>query len=168
MKTEPSLLRRAFVVLALVLPAGLQCNRSKCESLRDELTAQKEGWAQCQEDTDCVLVGGSGKDCTGIMSCDFPVNRAFRAEAERRVASLPEETVDCMECSAPKCVGGSIVVCDPTSHQCIPVTEVLDSGSSAPVPTEPTGTGGQGASTSSGTGGQSGTELEASGTGGSS
>jgi len=74
--------------------------------LRDELTALKDSWTRCENDWDCIKFFGSPGDCTGILSCDFAGNRSFRLEAERRIASLPEETTDCTACSPPNCVSG--------------------------------------------------------------
>jgi hypothetical protein len=118
---------------------GLGCNSAQCESLRDELTRAKHQWAKCSAHSDCVKIGGNPGDCTGIMTCNFAVNRKSRLEAERRVASLPEETVDCTECTAPNCVVGDIAFCEPTSGQCIVVTDVVDGGA---MPSEGGSSGG--------------------------
>jgi hypothetical protein len=120
---------RAMIGLTLLLPVlGTSCNNAQCESLRDELTSTKRRWARCTTHTDCIKIGGSSGDCTGIMTCDFAVNRSFRLEAERRIASLPEETVDCTQCTSANCVAGDIAWCEPRSGQCIVVTEILDAG----------------------------------------
>jgi hypothetical protein len=113
------------LLLALL---GTGCNSSQCESLRDELTKTKRQWSRCSSHADCIKIGGNPGDCTGIMTCNFAVNRSSRLEAERRVASLPEETLDCSECTAPNCVSGDIAFCEPRSGQCMVVTEVLDGG----------------------------------------
>jgi hypothetical protein len=107
------------------------CNTQHCERLRDELFAQKLKWQACESNVDCIIVAGNNKDCTGVLSCQIAVNREYRPEAERRIASLPEETVDCMECQSPGCVDGDIPFCEPTTKQCIIVTRILDDGSPA-------------------------------------
>ena len=119
-------------MLALVsaLSFGVGCNNAQCENLRDELTKKKREWSRCESDLDCIKVLGNPGDCTGVMSCDFSVNRRSRLDAERRIASLPEDTVDCMECQSPNCVSGKITLCDIVTHQCLLVTEILDGGSS--------------------------------------
>ena len=113
--------------LAVAVPFT-SCNYSHCEALRDELFAKKLKWQQCENHLDCYKVFGNRKDCTGIFSCDLAVNRAYRNEADRRIASLGEDSVDCMECATPNCVSGAISLCEPVSHQCILVTEILDGG----------------------------------------
>lgn len=131
-----------FSLVRVLLPALMalplvQCDVSRCEKLRDELQAQKISWGECETSADCIKVFGSRKDCTGIMSCDFAVNRRYRQDAERRVASLPEESIDCIECQSPNCVRGDIGWCEPVTHQCIVITELVGG-----VPTTSTATGG--------------------------
>jgi hypothetical protein len=120
-------------VLALfsALSFGAGCNNVQCENLRDELTKKKREWSRCDTDLDCVKVFGNPGDCTGVMSCDFSVNRLSRLDAERRIASLPEDTVDCTECQSPNCVSGKISLCEAVTGQCILVTEILDGGPSS-------------------------------------
>jgi hypothetical protein len=55
-----------------------------------------------------------------------------RDDAERRIASLPEETVDCMACKGPNCISGEITLCEPVTKTCIIVTEILDGGTTPP------------------------------------
>lgn len=132
-----------LAAVLLVATPGIQCNRSNCEDLRDELHAQKLGWQSCEQHEDCIIVGGNTADCTGIMSCNFAVNRQYRHAADRRVASLPEETADCFECASPNCIRGEITLCEPVSGRCIIVTEILDDGSSQAAAEPPSSTGGQ-------------------------
>jgi hypothetical protein len=107
---------------------GLSCNNTQCESLRDELTGLKRQWTRCSDHSDCIKIGGNPGDCTGVMTCNFSVNRNVRLEAERRIASLPEETVDCTECTSPNCVAGDISFCEQVSGRCIIVTTLDDGG----------------------------------------
>lgn len=138
-------LRIPLSLLVLGLGAALvvaSCNITHCERLRDELFAQKLKWQACESDLDCMIVGGNTKDCTGILSCALAVNRKYRPEADRRIASLPEETVDCMECQSPDCVDGDIPLCEPVLKQCIVVTRILDGGAPASSLVTPDGGGG--------------------------
>lgn len=123
----PRILR---MLMALVCLGAAQCNHAQCEDLRDKLTDLKRTWQSCQTDADCIIVGGNAKDCTGILSCNFAVNRRSRNEAERIVASLPEETLDCIECTSPSCIGGTNAYCDTTTSGCSMVVV-------APAPTAP-------------------------------
>ncbi len=132
---------------------GVRCNHAECEAKRDELWELKDSWTRCSDHLDCVKILGNTGDCSGIFSCDFAANRASRLEAERRVASVPEETTDCIQCQTPNCVSGIITVCEPVSQRCILVTEILDGGGGG----DPPGTGGTGSGgTDSGTGGTAG------------
>jgi hypothetical protein len=123
---------RCSLALSLLVLCGVaasftsSCNTAHCEDLRDELFALKKKWQACATDADCFLVGGNVKDCTGILSCNTAVNKMYRRDAERRIASLPEETVDCMLCQSPNCEHGMITLCEPTTKACIIVTELLE------------------------------------------
>lgn len=153
-KTIPTLL----ALLSLTSLGLLQCNRSNCEDLRNELTAQKTEWSKCSRNEECVIVGGNTGDCSGILSCNFAVHRVHRLTAERRVASLPEESVDCMACNSPNCESGDLAFCEPVSGRCMIVTDLVEpeaEGEEAsavqsltkpgdPDPDEPMGEGGQG------------------------
>lgn len=134
--------RRLLFLLFPVALLGVRCNSAECESKRDELWALKDRWTQCQSDLDCVKILGTPGDCTGILSCDFAINRVNRLEAERRMASLPEETVDCTSCSGPNCVSGLITLCEPVSQRCILVTSILDGGTTPGTGGTDPGTGG--------------------------
>lgn len=148
-----STLVRVLVPALLALPL-LRCDVSHCEKMRDDLTALKEKWGECETSLDCIKVFGNDKDCTGILSCDFAVNRMYRQEAERRVASLPEETVDCIECQPPNCVSGELSYCEPVTRRCIVITDLI--GGSPGISTDPKGgmtSGGASSSSTGGTGG---------------
>jgi hypothetical protein len=141
--------------------ALVDCENANCESLRDDLYAQKLSWQECRTSADCQLVGGNGLDCTGIMSCNMAINVRFRKEAERRIASLPEETVDCKKCGSPNCPEGDIPYCDQVNHRCLVVKEIIDTGppnmgfGGRPETGGEAGVGGEAASGgSSGTGGE--------------
>jgi hypothetical protein len=158
--TRLGTLLRAAAVLSGML--GITCDNADCEKLRDDLYADRLKWESCDDDTDCQLVGGNTADCTGIFSCNLAVNTRYVKDAERRIASLPEETVDCHKCGSPNCPEGDIVVCDPAYKRCIVVKELLNGGgASVYLPTKSTGgstgTGGiPGAAGDNGTGGSGG------------
>jgi hypothetical protein len=134
-----------LIATAFVALTGTQCNKANCEDLRDELYYLKLDWQSCEDDSQCILIGGNGKDCTGVLSCNLAINKKRRQEAERRIISLPEETVDCMQCASPNCAEGNITICEPTSKKCIIVKEIVDSGlASVSYGAPPTHTGGSG------------------------
>jgi hypothetical protein len=108
--------------------ALVNCDNANCESMRDDLYALKLSWQDCKSTDECQLVGGNGQDCTGIMSCNMAVNVKFVKEADRRIASLPEETVQCHKCGSPNCPEGELVYCEPHYHRCIVVKEFIDMG----------------------------------------
>jgi hypothetical protein len=137
-------------LLLLVFPfalLGVRCNTPECEAKRDELWALKDAWTRCEHDLDCVKILGNSGDCSGVLTCDFAANRSSRLEAERRLASLPEETTDCTHCISPNCVSGVITLCEPVSQRCMLVTEVRDGGTISE---------GKGGTTSEGSGGTTG------------
>lgn len=117
------------MLVGSLLLATTQCDHSQCDDMRDKLAGLKDTWQACLNDADCVVVGGNSKDCTGILSCNFAIHRLHRNEAERVVASLPEDTLDCTECSPPSCIGGSTAHCDTATAHCSTDTVVP-----APVP----------------------------------
>jgi hypothetical protein len=152
--------RRSISLLLLVPCAALlimSCNVQHCESLRDDLSAEKQKWQTCQADSDCTIVGGNTKDCTGILYCNTAVNRVHREEAERRIASLPEETVDCVECKGPNCISGTIPLCDQVTKTCFIVSEIINpSPDSTSPPSDSTDTPDAGAGSDAGYGSDAG------------
>jgi hypothetical protein len=158
--TRPGL----FIATAFVALTGTQCNKANCEDLRDELYFQKLEWETCKTDSDCILVGGNGKDCTGVFTCHVALNRENRLEAERRIISLPEETADCMACTSPNCPEGNIPFCERKSKKCIIVKELVDGGLTSmsynPPPTHTGGSGSTELEQSAGAGGGSSSPFE--------
>lgn len=119
----------AVLFLAGMTFSSLQaCDNARCEELRDELFQLKLSWQECDTSDDCIVVAGNKGDCTGVFSCDFGVNKAYRVRAERRILSLPQESVDCHTCSSPSCVRSNIAVCEARSHLCTVVSGILDGG----------------------------------------
>jgi len=116
-----------LAIAAILSLSSLQCNHENCEELRDELTTLKNRWAECTRSEECIVVGGNTADCTGVLSCNFAVHRQYRLEAERRVASLPEDTVDCMVCNSPNCESGNLPFCEPVSGRCMILTKLIES-----------------------------------------
>ena len=115
-----------LALIALICLTLVQCNRQNCEDLRNELSQQKAEWAKCTRSEECIIVGGSESDCTGILACNFAVHRQHRLTAERVVASLPEDSVDCLVCGIPNCERGTVPYCEPISGRCMVVTDVID------------------------------------------
>ena len=157
-------------LLFLLFPFALlevRCNSAECESKRNELWALKDSWSHCQSDLDCIKILGNSGDCSGILTCDFAANRSARLEAERRIASLPEETTDCTQCISPNCVSGLITVCEPVSQRCLLVTTILDAGTDTDGSggTDP-GEGGGGTEPGEGSGGTDPVETGGSAAGG--
>jgi uncharacterized membrane protein YgcG len=150
-------LYRSIASAALVLSglSLLHCDKANCESLRDDLYAQKLAWQQCKTSADCQIIGGNTQDCTGILSCNLAINVRHREEAERRIASLPEESVECHKCGSPNCPTGDIPYCDPATHTCVVVDSFLGGDGGASMGFEPPATGGRG-SGGSGSGGYAG------------
>ena len=126
MSSRRSLALSLLVLCAVATSFATSCNTAHCEELRDELSALKEKWRTCETDADCTIVGGNTKDCTGVLSCNQAINKKYREEADRRIASLPEETVDCMVCKSPNCVQGIIPLCEQPTKTCIIVTEIIE------------------------------------------
>ncbi|HVW29692.1 MAG TPA: hypothetical protein VHC69_30220 [Polyangiaceae bacterium] len=149
----------------------VMCDNADCEKLRDDLYADRLRWQACEEDSDCEIIGGNTADCTGIFSCNLAVNAHSVKDAERRIASLPEESVDCHKCNSPNCPDGEIALCDSVYKRCIIVKDVTDGratsdytpntgGVPATGGTDSTGAAGLGAdSGAGGTGGFGGTDL---------
>ena len=124
--------------LVLVSASLAACGESgTCKNLRDQTYANKRVWDQCDPgapepllSTQCSIVGGNAKDCTGVLSCTFAVNGLYRDQAEQAVARIGEQSQGCYLCATPDCVQGQIAVCEPISHRCIVVTEIrpIDAG----------------------------------------
>ncbi|MBV9947781.1 MAG: hypothetical protein JOZ69_13080, partial [Myxococcales bacterium] len=77
-------------------------------------------WGACdpRDPNACIQVGGNSRDCTGVLTCDFAVNRQHRLEAEHAVLTIGQQSLGCYLCAQPNCVGG-IPTCEPVSQQCI-------------------------------------------------
>src|SRR5215471_19127455 len=132
---EPFALLRSLGRAALLLSGAmlLHCDNASCEKLRDDLYAQKLTWQACKTSLDCEIIGGNMADCSGVMSCNLAINVRYRKEAERRIASLPEESVDCHKCGSPNCPEGEIPYCDPVIKTCTIVKDFLGEGGGIPT-----------------------------------
>src|SRR5215471_16781838 len=132
---EPFALLRSLGRAALLLSGAmlLHCDNASCEKLRDDLYAQKLTWQACKTSLDCEIIGGNMGDCSGVMSCNLAINVRYRKEAERRIASLPEESVDCHKCGSPNCPEGGIPYCDPVIKTCTIVKDFLGEGGGIPT-----------------------------------
>lgn len=128
MNRPPMLVRRLLLSSAIVfvsLPLfSLSCaDGTKCNELRTKTAERLKFWSGCEDDTDCIKVGGSQSDCTGVLTCPFAVNKDSRNEAEQYVLKNASESVVCHVCEQPDCIVGDKVVCEKVSKQCIIVTE---------------------------------------------
>lgn len=110
------------------------CGESaSCTKLRSDTYAIKQIWDACNPDDPepCIKVAGNGRDCTGVLSCDFAVTPRHRAEAEQTVLTIAEQSQGCYLCALPNCIVGDIAVCEPVSRRCILVTTLVDGGSAS-------------------------------------
>ena len=158
MKSKP-LVRLALWLLGAGLLATVPlastsmegCGESgACTQLRQTMYANKETWDSCNPaaanpDDECIFVPGNPKDCTGVLTCEFAVNRRFRAEAEQAVYNIGQQSQGCYLCAMPNCISANLPYCEPVSRRCIMVTgfangvptgSTVDAGAApAPAPT---------------------------------
>jgi len=133
----------ACLVGSLLQSACLGTGR--CDTLRADLLHKRELWASCDPgggDDQCVMVGGDESDCTGVLHCAFPVNRANRGIAEEAVIQNASESPLCAAvCSTPTCGDTESVkpYCDATLRRCV-IDATYDGGSNAPPIEEPDAT----------------------------
>ena len=101
-----------------------------CKNLRETTYANKRTWDACDpnETNPCIKVPGNQKDCTGVLTCDFAVNRPFRDQAELAVYKIGEQSQGCFLCAVPNCIAGEIPFCEPVSRRCIIISQLLDDG----------------------------------------
>jgi hypothetical protein len=109
----------------LSLPAASSaiegCGESgACSQLRQDTYAQLH---------QCIFVAGNPKDCTGVLTCEFAVNRKFRPDAELTVASIGEQSQGCYLCAVPNCITAGDPYCEPVTRECIVVSGFTSSGS---------------------------------------
>jgi hypothetical protein len=102
-----------------------------CQRLRNDTYNSKLIWGACDpsEPAPCILVGGNTGDCTGVLSCNFAVNRNYRETAERAVLSIAAQSLGCYVCATPNCPQGNTAWCEPVTRECIIVDVVVDAGS---------------------------------------
>jgi hypothetical protein len=120
------------------IPAGTAaleaCGESgSCTQLRSTLYASKVVWDACDPNAahpedECIFIPGNPKDCTGVLTCEFAVNRKFRADAEMAVYTVGQQSQGCYLCAQPNCIASSIAYCEPVSRRCIVVTGFTSSG----------------------------------------
>jgi hypothetical protein len=146
-RSVPWLLLGGAVLVSIPAgPAALEaCGESgSCTQLRSTLYANKTVWDACDPtvtpdpNAQCIFVPGNPKDCTGVLSCEFAVNRKYRAEAEMAVYTVGQQSQGCYLCAEPQCIAGTFGYCEPVSRRCIvvtgftaggePIGGVLDSG----------------------------------------
>jgi hypothetical protein len=110
------------------------CGESgSCTQLRSTMYQNKEVWDACdptvQNPNDqCIFIPGNPKDCTGVLTCEFAVNRKYRADAEMAVYTIGQQSQGCYLCAVPECISGELGYCEPVSRRCILVTGFTPSG----------------------------------------
>src|SRR6266542_2520588 len=123
------LMRSSFPLIAILVLALADCaDKSNCDALRQSLYEAKKQWAACDLDSDCLVMAGNSRDCTGLLACPFGVNRGNREAAERATLTVGEDSVDCHLCATPNCAEGSVAICETLTHQCILVAESFEGG----------------------------------------
>jgi hypothetical protein len=118
----------SLLAVAGVLIATACGESDGCKSLRDQTYANKRVWDACSFDDDCIAVPGNQKDCTGVLTCEFSVNKRYRDLAEMAVYKIGEQSQGCHLCAFPNCIAGAISVCEQVSKRCIIVSELKDGG----------------------------------------
>ena len=144
-----SLVALGLLVSATAVSTSIEaCGESgACSQLRQSNYASLEAWQGCDPAgpplSQCLEIGGNPKDCTGVLSCNFAVNAHFRAEAEQATYTVGEQSQGCYLCATPTCIGGDLAWCEPTSHRCLLVQQLIDGGAvfggSTPPPSEDSG-----------------------------
>lgn len=110
------------------------CGESgSCTQLRETMYASKATWDACDPtiqnpNAQCIFVPGNPNDCTGVLTCEFAVNRKFRAEAEMAVYTIGQQSQGCYRCAIPECIAGELGYCEPVSRRCIVVTNFTSGG----------------------------------------
>jgi hypothetical protein len=116
----------AFALASLAL---VHCgDKAHCEQLRQDTYAARVQWAQCQSDSDCIVLQGNPGDCTGVLTCPFGVNLTHRQEAELKLLQIGDDSLDCHLCATPNCSLGTASICEPTSHQCLILATSFEAG----------------------------------------
>jgi hypothetical protein len=143
MKSLPILAVRSFLWLVggavlLSIPAASAsleaCGESgSCTQLRAATYASKAVWDACDPtvpnpDAQCIFVPGNPKDCTGVLTCEFAVNRKYRADAEMAVYTIGQQSQGCYLCAQPSCISGELGYCEPVSRRCVLVTGFTTTG----------------------------------------
>jgi len=130
-RTKKHTTRIAILALASLALAGC-LDKANCDELRQDLYEKKRQWAKCDSNEDCIAVGGNPKDCTGVLSCPFAVNRASREVAERLMLSAADDSVDCHLCSTPTCAESTTLSCEPVTRRCVLAGETFGPGPGVP------------------------------------
>ena len=76
------------------------------------------------------------RDCTGVLSCNFAVNRTYRETAEQAVLTIGAQSQGCYVCATPNCVAGDLPYCEPVTRECILITDLLEGGTPVSVQAE--------------------------------
>ena len=78
----------------------------------------------------CIFIPGNPKDCTGVLTCEFAVNRKYRADAELAVYTIGEQSQGCYLCAIPECISGELGYCEPVSRSVRPCLDLGRRGDS--------------------------------------
>jgi hypothetical protein len=126
------------VVLGSSAPLAGCGETSSCQRLRTDTYNDKLVWGECDpnDSASCIEVFGNVKDCTGVLSCNFAVNRTYRETAERAVLTIGAQSQGCYVCATPNCVAGDLPYCEPVTRQCLLITELLEGGVAESVQAE--------------------------------
>jgi hypothetical protein len=112
-----------FLCMALVATIPLAasstsieaCGESNsCTTLRVQLFDELNyDWAAgCTQDSDCTVLGGNPKDCTGVLTCEFAVTNAGRESAYFEELLVGQQSQGCYLCAVPSCVDAPPAFCN--------------------------------------------------------
>jgi hypothetical protein len=123
------LLFAPFLAVGAGVTAGCG-DAASCTRVRDATYSALEVWQACDpgDATACIIEPGNPKDCTGVLTCAFAVNPAYRAIAEQTMLSIGEQSHGCYQCSVPNCLSGSTAYCEPVSRRCLMLGTVSGEG----------------------------------------
>ena len=104
--------------LVLLVVASSACRT--WEDVRDDARALRDEMAACSAGDPCLVARAPLNDCSGVLSCDFPVRSGRKAEAETRAAELAEESRGFGTCAQASCDGSKVkAVCDAATSRCV-------------------------------------------------
>lgn len=111
------MLVRSSLSLILLVLSTADCRT--WADVRDDARALKDEMAVCSAGDTCVAAKVPLNECTGELSCDFPVRADKKAEAENRAAELAQESMGFNECVKADGVCLYKAVCDAATSRCV-------------------------------------------------